>query len=209
MGLRFAFEGEPVMPGSVPELLILRHGETEWNRAGRWQGDLDSPLTEEGRAQARAMGRLLAGLGVTGQSHVFYCSPIRRARRTARLVLAEMGIDADLLHEDARLREISVGDWTGRDRASIRAMAGLPEDAHFMDYYAAAPGGEGFAAVAQRVEAFLAGVTDPAVVITHGVTSRVLRICALGWDISRMVELPGGQGVIHRVQGGQHTEIAP
>ncbi len=209
MGLRFAFGAEPVMPGVVTELLILRHGETEWNRAGRWQGDLDSPLTEEGCAQARSMGRLLNAMGVTAQTHVFHTSPIRRARRTAQLILAEMGIDPEVVREDARLREISVGAWTGRDRTSIRETAGLPDDAHFMDYYAAAPGGESFAAVAQRVEAFLTGITAPAVVITHGVTSRVLRARALGWDMARMIDLPGGQGVIHRIFEGQHTEIAP
>ncbi len=193
----------------VPELLILRHGETEWNRQGRWQGDLDSPLTPEGEAQARAMGDLLRDLGVTPATHAFHTSPIRRARCTAALVLAAQGADEAVLIEDARLREISVGDWTGRTRDEIRATSGLAEDASFLDYYAAAPGGESFAAIAHRVQAFLAGVTGPSVIVTHGITSRVIRALALGWSVDRIADLPGGQGVIHRIDKGRHDEITP
>ena len=192
----------------LPELLILRHGQTEWNLAGRWQGDLDSPLTDEGRAQARAMGRLLADMGVTLDSHHFYTSPLGRARETTALALVELG-GSHTVTEDARLREISVGRWTGLTRDDILGQTSLSRDAHFLDFYAAAPEGETFDQMGTRAAAFLADLTGPAVIVTHGITSRVLRTLALGWGLERLAEVPGGQGVIHRIRDGRHEELAP
>lgn len=189
----------------LPEIFVIRHGETEWNRQTRWQGDLDSPLTPEGRQQAVDMGVLLRHRGVTPGTHRFFASPLGRARTTARLIL---GDEADLT-EDARLREISVGQWTGLTRDEIRARADLPEAAHFLDYYASAPGGEPIAQVFDRVAAFLCALTGPSVVVTHGVTSRALRTVAMGWGPDRLDEVPGGQGVIHHVLNRQHAELRP
>ncbi|MBL4811875.1 MAG: histidine phosphatase family protein [Rhodobacteraceae bacterium] len=190
---------------TVPELYIIRHGETEWNRAGRWQGDLDSPLTENGQTQAVAMGGLLRSLNITPDSHAFWTSPIGRARKTAALVLDGQG---EAL-EDARLREISVGDWTGASREEVRATSTLHKNANFLDFYAATPGGESFASMQARTEAVIAGLTGPTVLITHGITSRFLRLAALGWGEERLGELPGGQGVIFRIHEGCHEELVP
>ena len=189
---------------SLPEIFVIRHGETEWNRQGRLQGDLDSPLTERGRAQAKAVGALLRAEGITPDSHAFYCSPLGRARRSAALIL---GPGADRVIEDARLREISVGRWTGLDRAAILAETGLGEDAHFMEFYLRAPGGEPLAQLHDRCRAFLETLTRPSVVICHGITSRALRAAAMGWGPERLADLPGGQGVVHHVANGQHAEM--
>ncbi|MDG1118688.1 MAG: histidine phosphatase family protein [Flavimaricola sp.] len=190
---------------TLPELFVMRHGETEWNLAGRWQGDRDSPLTTKGEAQAREMGAMLRRLGVTAQSHRLYSSPMTRARRTALLA----GGDDWPIIEDARLREISVGDWTGRSRDEIRLETDLPEDAHFMDFYARAPEGEPFEEVMSRVQRFLRSLDGPSVIVTHGITSRFLRTAAMGWGLDRVLELPGGQGVIHHVANNQHAELQP
>jgi len=192
-------------PGNLPELFVIRHGETEWNRSGLWQGDLDSPLTERGRVQARDVGGLLARLGVSATTHAYYTSPQGRARRTARIAF---GAEVPLI-EDARLREISVGLWTGVDRAHILATSGLSESAHFLDFYAAAPGGEPLESVLARAAAFLADLTRPSVIVTHGITSRLLRTAAMGWGMDRVRDLPGGQGVVHHIACRQHAELLP
>ena len=189
----------------LPEIFVIRHGQTEWNLAGRWQGDLDSPLTDQGVTQAKVMGAMLEKMGISAATHQFYTSPMGRARCTAALVMREQ---AQAI-EDARLREISVGKWTGITREEIRARTGLDEDAHFLDYYAEAPGGEPFAGLQARCADFLAGLTGPSVIVTHGVTSRFLRTLAMGWGLDRVTQLPGGQGVIHHVINGQHAEITP
>lgn len=187
------------------DLLILRHGETVWNREGRMQGVLDSPLTARGRAQAIAMGRALAELGVSSASHRAFVSPQGRALATARLVLAPLGLEAT---PDPRLREIGVGDWSGLTAAEIDARWPAP-DPHetFLERYARARGGEPFEALWQRVTAFLADVEGPAIIVTHGITSRFLRTAALGRGLDRLDEVPGGQGVIHRIRQGGHETI--
>lgn len=190
---------------SLPEIYVIRHGETEWNREGRWQGDLDSPLTEKGQAQAHEIGLLLERLEITPDNHTFYTSPIGRARDTAARILRGKAVPI----EDARLREIGVGGWTGVARDVIRAETGLDEHAHFLDYYKAAPDGEGFEPMMTRAQGFLNTLTGPSVIITHGITSRFLRTIAMGWDISKIEQVPGGQGVIHHVFNKQHAELRP
>ncbi|SDE94197.1 histidine phosphatase family protein [Limimaricola pyoseonensis] len=186
---------------SYPEIYVLRHGETEWNAARRMQGGLDSPLTPLGRAQARAMGRALAARGITAVTHRVLTSPQGRARATAELAL---GPDHA---PEPRLREIAMGDWSGRDRAEIDRRWPGPPGEHFLDFYARAPGGEGFAALWARCALLLASLDGPAVLVTHGMTSRVLRTIATGGGRADLAALPGGQGVVFRVAQGRHELI--
>jgi probable phosphoglycerate mutase len=189
---------------SYPELLILRHGETEWNRAGRMQGEADSPLTELGRAQAAAQGRLLDRFDITGWS--ICSSPQGRSVQTARIALEGRIANIAL---DPRLTEITLGAWSGVPRAQIMQDAPhLFELDDSLIWYDHAPGGEGLAALYDRAGAFLAQCTAPTVVFTHGITSRMLRCHALGFDVGAFANLPGGQGVIYHLAGGQQRCLA-
>ncbi|MEJ1997821.1 MAG: histidine phosphatase family protein [Maritimibacter sp.] len=188
-----------------PELIVMRHGQTEWNLAGRWQGGLDSQLTEKGRDQAVAMGEILRREGITAASHKTYVSPMGRTRETAELALG----DGWARVEDTNLREIGVGGWEGWLVKDIERAAGLPEDSTMFDYYSAAPDGEGFEALRERVLGFLATLTGPSLLITHGMTSRMIRTLATGRDLDRLDELPGGQGVVFRLRDGNHEILTP
>ncbi len=90
----------------VTELLLARHGETDWNRERRWQGHADPPLNELGRAQARRLAEALAG----EQLEAIYASDLRRAHETAEIVGARLGLPVT---SDPDLREIDVGSWSG------------------------------------------------------------------------------------------------
>jgi phosphoserine phosphatase len=87
-------------------ILLARHGETPWNKEGRYQGHTDIPLSEVGEGQAKALGTRLAEVTI----HRAVASPLSRARRTAQLIL---GARAELLTLDPDLREISHGGWEG------------------------------------------------------------------------------------------------
>jgi len=183
----------------LPPLYVLRHGETEWNRADRMQGGLDSPLTPLGRSQALAMGRALAAAGVGPQTHDALCSPQGRARDTAALALGPLGMQAQA---DSRLREIAMGQWAGLARSEIAARWPGPSDEGLVAFYSRAPEGEGFVALWARVGAVLAEIRRPTVIVTHGMTSRALRALAMGLALDRIGDLPGGQGIVFEIRDG-------
>jgi len=188
----------------LPELYVMRHGETLWNREGRWQGVLDSDLTEKGHAQAVAMGKTLGSLGVSTSSHCALVSPQGRAVRTAQLAPISLGMVATVMDD---LREISIGDWTGLTRGEMEAGWPAHGVEDWFDVYTKAPGGEGFGALWERVGRILERVDRPTVIITHGITSRFLRTRAMGLSLDEITQLPGGQGVIHHIRDGLHHTV--
>ena len=189
---------------TLPPLWIVRHGQTEWNAAGRLQGSRDSPLTALGRDQARAMAALLAADGIAAASHDAVTSPQGRARDTAHLMLTPLGMTA---RPDARLAEYRLGPHEGLTRDDIDAAHPDIADLPPWDWYDALPGAEGLAALATRLAPVLDDLHRPTVIVAHGVVSRVLRCLALGLDLHHGARLPGGQGVIYRIQEGAVTAL--
>lgn len=96
----------------MTRILLARHGETDWNRVGRWQGHADPPLNDAGRTQAAELAERLAGDGIAA----IYSSDLMRASQTARVVADRLGL---AVVEDAGLREIDVGSWSGLTRAEV------------------------------------------------------------------------------------------
>ena len=179
---------------SHPELLILRHGETTWNAENRMQGELNSPLTEKGLRDAARQRAILETCDLSG--FVFLTSPQGRAFQTAGIALA--GI-ADHIRTDDRLREIGVGDWSGRLRDELPMPPGKDP---FMAQYEIAPNGEGFARLKQRCRAFLADLTGPAVLVTHGITSNMIRSLVVGEKAHAARTAHGGQGCVYHLKNG-------
>lgn len=177
-----------------PELYILRHGETVWNSENRMQGELNSPLTLKGEAQAVRQGQILSTLNLDGFSMI--SSPQGRAVQTAGIAL---GLIARDIVTDNRLREIGVGDWSGLCRDELPLGDG--PDA-FIAQYEAAPNGEGMAALSVRVAAFLKDLKSPSVIVTHGITSRILRQIVAGNDAISSMSTHGGQGCIYHLKNG-------
>ncbi len=160
----------------MTRLLLARHGETEWNRVGRWQGHADPPLNETGRQQAVELAEQLAGHGITA----VYSSDLARARETARVVADRLGLD---VVEDPALREIDVGSWSGLTRAEV--------ERRFPDGYARwlageiGHDGETREQLAERVVAATTAIAvrhegETVLVVTHGGVIRALRRHAAG-----------------------------
>jgi broad specificity phosphatase PhoE len=152
-------------------VVLLRHGRTEWNASGRFQGQLDSPLDLIGRAQAEAAAVAVAPMQPDG----LVSSDLTRALDTANAVSAEAGTDVAI---DPRLREIHLGEWQGLTRAEARAK--------FPDEYtrwqtgedARRGGGETYAEVGARAAECVYDWLDQLgpgsllVAVTHGGTAR-------------------------------------
>lgn len=149
-----------------PRLATVRHGQTVENARGRWQGLRDSPLTDEGRQQAMALGERLKP---QGPWTAIYTSPLGRAVESAGLLAAALG--APVLPPERDLREYDFGAWDGLTPAELAARGfwtAVGRDAEFTP-----PGGEPFAAAARRLTAALARIAsahagDDIVVVTHG-----------------------------------------
>jgi broad specificity phosphatase PhoE len=171
----------------VPRLLIWRHGRTEWNAAGRFQGQLDPPLDEEGRNQAARVTPHLIASGLSPEDTVVVSSDLSRAAETAATLTARLGVP---LHLDPRLREHGLGSWEGLTRDEVADR--YPDQ--YADWVAGRPirrrGGEEPGEVAARAVAAVADLpaVRVAVVVTHGGTAgRLLEaLLGLGADHRRL-----------------------
>jgi broad specificity phosphatase PhoE len=143
-------------------ILIARHGETDWNRDGIWQGWADPPLNETGRSQARELAEQLRDVPFDA----VYASDLRRASETAEIVAAPHGVPVVV---DAGLREIDIGSWSGLTRAEIEARFpnGERPDGETRDEHAAR-----VLAAVERIAR--ANPERRVLLVTHGGTMRAL-----------------------------------
>ena len=184
-------------------MFLVRHGETEWNLQRRYQGRSDSPLTERGVAQARAIGRLLAGLPGIASAGII-SSPIGRARSTAELVGEHLALSA-ALQLDERLCELSLGSWDGLTYREIEMRApGVFDGDGRHEWYFRSPDGERYDAFAARLAVWLEEWDERKVlvVVTHGIVTRVLRGLYAGLPRAVALTLPVPQDKLYRLCGG-------
>ena len=166
---------------AVRRLLLVRHGETNHNAGGVWQGQLDSPLSDVGVEQARAAGRAIAAYRPTR----VVASDLARAAVTAQHVADAAGVEVTL---DARWREIHVGQWQGLHTSEVRARyADLLAEMDRADIRRGVDG-ETLAEVGRRagesLRELLDGLADDecVVVVAHGVSTRAAIADLLGLD---------------------------
>lgn len=185
-----------------PKIWFLRHGQTEWNKAFRLQGQLDSALTDQGIADARRQAEIM--VPVLALDPPCFVSPLGRTVQTADIALA-----GRTYRKDPRLMEIDAGDWQGRYRQGI--LAEFPEWAASgptaLEIYDRAEGGEGLAALRTRVQSFLADLTEPSVVVAHGLLGQVLRAEVCGLPMAAAGTMSNKQGCVYELANGQETVL--
>lgn len=169
-----------------PHLLyVIRHGQTDWNAAGRYQGQKDIPLNNHGRAQAARNGMglatHLAELGVKPASLTFLSSPLGRACETARLVRQACSLEGSGFGRDACFAEAAYGDWEGLTLDEARlALPGDFERRRADRVNFVPTGGESFADLQKRVLSGLATLGERQVLICHGGVVKVIWGAYLG-----------------------------
>lgn len=177
-----------------PTIYFIRHGETDWNRDRRYQGQRDIPLNETGRAQARRNGAVLAGFLPDIAGAHFVASPLGRTRETMEIVRGEIGLAPAGYAIDPRLMELSYGAWEGtlQDDVAVQDPEGFARRAR--DPFRWRPeGGESYADLLGRVKGWAETVSRDCVVVSHGGVSRSLRAHALGLDPERIPGLESPQ----------------
>ena len=185
-------------------LYFVRHGETDWNRAQRYQGRRDIPLNATGRSQAQRNGRTLAEmLGPGAGALDFVASPLARATETMEIIRQELSLPAPEYRTDERLREIHYGHWEGELWSELPRTDPEGYAARQADPWNWQPaGGESYRTLSDRVAAWLAETRRDTVAVAHGGVSRVLRVLVLqlaGAEIARL-EVP--QDKVLLVQAG-------
>lgn len=168
---------------TVPTLVFFRHGQTDWNREGRLQGQHDVPLNEKGRGQAHQNGETIARLVPEAADFDFVASPLERARESMEIARAAMGLDPAAYRTDQRLLELTFGDWEGltyRDIELKHPGTVAEREANKWDYLP--PGGESYGMLSARIEGWLETLDQPAVVVAHGGVGRVIRVRLLDLD---------------------------
>ncbi len=194
-----------------PEIFLVRHGETVWNRSGHYQGQLDAPLTENGQDQARTVGRLARQIFDERGIMAFYCSPLGRCRQTAGLICESGGIDATQIIIDARIQELHCGHWQTWTRAEVSER--WPEEvaAYKADVwnYQIPGGGENGPMLQARAADWITDVpTDrPVLAVSHGMIGRFIRGQCLELDQEEILSLPVPQGVIYHLKDGAEMLI--
>lgn len=165
-------------------IFIARHGETVFNAAGRIQGDHGhTPLTRAGFVQADAMGEALRATLGARPDLTLWSSPSGRALQTLAVIAEHLELDWHAARIDERLREIGMGDWTGRYYGDLMAQVGPIYDPATLLFVQQAPGGEDYVAVAARLQAWIeeTGREDgDRLVLMHGMSARVLRALLTG-----------------------------
>lgn len=188
---------------SYPRIIFMRHGETEWNLAGRAQGHLNSPLTEKGRAQAQKLGEILKRELGTPDGYAQMVSPIGRTLETAENIKKHFAFDptpVDLL------KEIDLGKLSGLNRPEMEEkfpehMDGKPD----YDWYFGAPDGETMDDMRKRATQWLDSLTGPTIAVAHGQIGKVMRGIYLGLTDEQILRLKEPQGEVHVLENGTET----
>ena len=169
----------------VTRLVLVRHGETEYNRDERWQGSgSDSPLTERGMEQARTAARSLAGV----LFDALYASSLVRAVETAHVLAGALGLEVRV---DDGLRELAHGSWEGKTMEEV--LDSWPEEHAALEsdpWNVPRPGGESYRELAERLWPVLDRFADRhaggrVLVVTHGGPIRLVLAELSGTPLTR------------------------
>jgi len=185
-------------------LYFIRHGQTDWNVAGRMQGQTDIPINEVGRTQARRNGEILAGLLSSPQEFDFISSPLSRPRETMEIIRDALGLEPKEFPTDKRLMEISFGKFEGMTFDEISKKMPQEFARRQKDIWRnAPPGGESYCELTARVEEWYLELERDTICVAHGGVSRSLRGIVLKLPPAEIVGLDVPQDKVLKVEAGQ------
>ena len=192
-------------------LILVRHGESEWNRAGRIQGQINSPLTDMGINQAKAIRDYLSGILLNQQLEI-YTSPLDRALQTAEIIAQGIDYPSRKIIIEERLNDFNLGEISGTFGWDKVAEI-FPEQAQLrlqdpMRFHPS--GGESGAEFEARLRSLLEDLMDDGtlkLMVSHGIVNKFIRGILKNLSGKEMVELGESQNTIYRLEQGEETEI--
>lgn len=196
--------------GGFPPLLLIRHAETQWNREGRLQGRLDTPLTLDGVRQAIAVAVTTADHHRRHDRVRYWVSPLGRARQTASLIADCWDVPYDRFQDAPALLERAYGSWEGRTLPDVERE--LPDEhrAHEEDPWHFRPaGGESRSGLFDRIADWLTGLdrSHAHVIVTHSGCFRAIRAICNGATREEATAYREPQTTAFHLANGTETEI--
>ncbi len=193
-------------------IYLLRHGETLLNKAKRYQGHMNSDLTENGHLQAQKMGACLKRELKGNTSYSMVCSPLGRTRETAGIVSSVLDFDVNNCAIDDQIIEVSLGDWDGMTQDEVSAKYPREWASYQNDkWHSCPPSGESSAMMDVRARQWFATLTEtpePLIVVSHGAIGRVIRGVYTGMNNDDVLALSIPQDAIFRLSNGKIEEIS-
>ena len=184
-------------------IFLVRHGETDWNLAGRLQGSHDIPLNDLGREQAAETARVVERLSGGAAPLDYVASPLMRASQTMAIMRAELGLPPDQFRRDPRLKELLFGRWEGSTWPELRRRDPANVEARDADpWNFQPPGGESYAMLTARVIPAISELVRDTVVVSHGGVVRALLHTLAGMPPEQAANLVVRQGAVYLVEDG-------
>ena len=192
-------------------LILVRHGESEWNRAGRIQGQINSPLTDLGINQAKSISNYLSGI-LLHQELEIYTSPLERALKTAKIIAQGIDYPSRKIIIEERLNDFNLGEISGTfgwDKVAEifpkQAQLKLHDPMRFHP-----SGGESGAEFKARLRSLLKELKDDGtlkLMVSHGIVNKFIRGILKNLSGKEMIKLGESQNTIYRFEKGEETEI--
>ena len=192
-------------------LILVRHGESEWNRAGRIQGQVNSPLTDLGINQAKATRDYLSGILLNQQLEI-YTSPLDRALQTAEIIAQGIDYPSRKIIIEERLNDFNLGEISGTFGWDKVAEI-FPEQAQLrlqdpMRFHPS--GGESGAEFEARLRSLLEDLMDDGtlkLMVSHGIVNKFIRGILKNLSGKEIIDLGESQNTIYRLEQGEEKEI--
>jgi len=192
-------------------LYLLRHGETVFNTQGRYQGELDSPLTDNGIAQVKQNAKMLKSLIGNSNDWRIISSPLGRALQSTKIICETIDFDISKVEKDNRLSEVAVGSWAGLTTKEIEiSWPNLVNNADLYSWYFNSPDGESYETVMHRLTDWLKFIkNEPKIIaISHGLTGRILRGIYSGVEKDDALRLEVSQEVFFKLSNKEIQKIS-
>jgi len=190
---------------AYPTIFLLRHGQTVWNVEGRYQGQLDSPLTEKGKEQAKENALKLKKHFSSFSSIKIFSSPLGRAKSTTLILCDTLGIDIKCIRFEDALKEFNYGAFEGKTKVYCKEVYKEAYEAREKDKWSyVLEGGESYAMVTERLKCWLESIQDEKeiVLVAHEMINRALRGIYCAYPKEQMLQLRQPNDVVLKLKNG-------
>jgi probable phosphoglycerate mutase len=191
-----------------PPIILVRHGETLWNREGRYQGRLNSPLTQKGVQQAKSNAKKIKSKIEEFSDIKIFSSPLGRAKDTAYIICDEIGVDREKIIFDNRVIEFDYGIFEGQKKEDVVKLKEFRDrEANKWDYKI--ENGESYDLVQRRVKSFLDDIKDEKliIVVAHEMVNRTIRGLYCNYTKNETLKLRQPNSVVLYLEDGSEREF--